>query len=134
MYFLSYFSSGPFFLFTSVYVPEVCFFHSCIEHQLRLLHRLRSELLYDLSFPVTFLMNFLHIAYQQKIHFVLYYVNILVIFRIRRVSISLTERKNCSFPARLREFFLNLGSKGLNATKYCDCVLLKVLYSETKDL
>ena len=41
-------------------------------------------------------------------------MNILVIFRIQWVSISLTERNNCNFPARLKEFFRNSGSKGLN--------------------
>ena len=30
------------------------------------------------------------------------------------VSISLTERNNCSFPAGLNEFFLNSGPKGVN--------------------
>ena len=39
-----------------------------------------------------------------------------MIFIIPWVSISLTERNNCSFPARLNEFFLNSGSKGLNIT------------------
>ena len=36
-----------------------------------------------------------------------------MIFIIQWVSISLTERNNCSFPAGLNEFFLNSGSKGL---------------------
>ena len=37
----------------------------------------------------------------------------LVIFMILWVSISLTERNNCNFPAGLKEFFLNSGGKGL---------------------
>ena len=48
------------------------------------------------------------------IHSILYNVNFLVIFIIPWVSISLTERNNCSFPAGLNEFFLNSGAKGLN--------------------
>ena len=40
-------------------------------------------------------------------------MNFLVIFTIPWVSISLTERNNCSFPAGLNEFFLNSGAKGL---------------------
>ena len=40
-------------------------------------------------------------------------MNFLVIFIIPWVSISLTERNNCSFPAGLNEFFLNSGTKGL---------------------
>ena len=36
-----------------------------------------------------------------------------MIFIIPWVSISLTERNNCSFPAGLNEFFLNSGAKGL---------------------
>ena len=42
-------------------------------------------------------------------------MNFLIIFKIRWVSISLKERNNCSFPARLHEFFLNSGTKGLNS-------------------
>ena len=38
-----------------------------------------------------------------------------MIFIIPWVSISLTERNNCSFPAGLNEFFLNSGPKGLIA-------------------
>ena len=65
----------------------------------------------QLEFPDHFLSEFLHIS--MKIHFILRNLNFLVIFKIPWVSISLTERNNCSFPARLREFFLNSGSKGL---------------------
>ena len=53
---------------------------------------------------------------QWKIHSILYNVNFLVIFIIPWVSISLTERNNCSFPAGLNEFFLNSGAKGLIET------------------
>ena len=45
-------------------------------------------------------------------------MNFLVIFIIPWVSISLTERNNCSFPAGLNEFFLNSGPKGL-ITMFC---------------
>ena len=56
-------------------------------------------------------MNFLHISLKVSFYFILY--EFLVIFRIWWVLISLTERNNCSFPARLHEFFMNSGSKGL---------------------
>ena len=44
-------------------------------------------------------------------------MNFLVIFIIPWLSISLTERNNCSFPAGLNEFILNSGPKGLNYTE-----------------
>ena len=44
-------------------------------------------------------------------------MNFLVIFIILWVSISLTERNNCSFPEGLNEFSHNSGHKGLTGIK-----------------
>ena len=51
-----------------------------------------------------------------------------MIFIIQWVSISLTERNNCSFPAGLNEFFLNSGSKGLKKKHHTIIVLANPSY------
>ena len=60
-------------------------------------------------------------------------MNFLVIFIIPWVSISLTERNNCSFPAGLNEFFLNSGAKGLMRLERTHLINVKALINKLTD-